>query len=78
MLGLVRGGQAKAYPVRILNWHEIAIDRIGEESIAIAYYLLCGTRVAFLAHTAGRRLIFGVIGDAEDSIAVRGVQPASS
>ena len=29
ILGIVQNGQAKAYPIKILNWHEIVNDRIG-------------------------------------------------
>src|SRR5207249_510627 len=37
VLGLVRNGAVKAYPVRILNWHEIVNDRFGDEPIAVTY-----------------------------------------
>ena len=29
ILGIVQNGQAKACPIKILNWHEIVNDRIG-------------------------------------------------
>jgi hypothetical protein len=62
VLGLVRAGQARAYPVAIMNWHEIVNDRIGAESIAVTYCPLCGTGVAFRSRAAGRDLTFGVSG----------------
>ena len=37
VLALVRNGISKAYPLRILNWHEIVNDRFGDEGIVIAY-----------------------------------------
>jgi hypothetical protein len=32
VLGLVRGGEAKAYPIRIMSLHEIVNDRLDGES----------------------------------------------
>ena len=48
VLGIVRGGIAKAYPVRILNWHEIVNDAFGTERIAVTFCPLCGTGMAYL------------------------------
>ena len=36
VLGLVHNGAVKAYPVRILNWHEIVNDRFGVASSVVA------------------------------------------
>jgi hypothetical protein len=62
VLGLARDGQAKAYPIAIMNWHEIVNDRVAEESIAVTYCPLCGTGVAFVAGADARRRSFGVSG----------------
>ncbi len=61
VLGVHRNGEARAYPVRILNWHEIVNDRIGGEPVVISYCPLCGTGIGFLAEADGRRT-FGVSG----------------
>ncbi len=53
LLGLVRGGVARAYPVSILNWHEVVNDRIAGEAVAVTYCPLCGSGVAFDAQVAG-------------------------
>ncbi len=37
LIGVVEGGVAKAYPLRILTWHEVVNDTIGEKSIAVTY-----------------------------------------
>jgi len=37
VIGVLRAGQAKAYPVRILSWHEVVNDRLGEEALAVTY-----------------------------------------
>lgn len=63
MLGLARGGIARAYPVRILNWHEVVNDQLGSEAIAVTYCPLCGTGMAFDARVGGKEpSSFGVSG----------------
>ena len=62
VLGIARNGIVRAYPVRILNWHEIVNDQLGGEPIAITYCPLCGTGMAFNARVKGRELSFGVSG----------------
>ena len=62
VLGLVRNGVAKAYPVPIMNWHEIVNDEFGGERVAVTYCPLCGTGVAFKSSAGGKNLSFGVSG----------------
>lgn len=62
VLALKRNGIAKAYPLRILNWHEIVNDRFGDEGIIITYCPLCGSGTASEAKVAGEFLQFGVSG----------------
>ncbi len=58
----LEGGQPKAYPIRILNWHEVVNDQVGGQPVAITYCPLCGTGMAFDPHVGGNRLTFGVSG----------------
>ena len=37
VLGVVYGGVAKAYPIKILNWHEVVNDRIAGKAIAVSW-----------------------------------------
>jgi hypothetical protein len=63
VLALARNGVARAYPVRILNWHEIVNDQIGGDAIAVTYCPLCGTGMAFDARLGGKQpASFGVSG----------------
>lgn len=62
VLAITRHGISKAYPIRIMNWHEIVNDRFGEESIVVTYCPLCGSGIAFKADVAGKSLKFGVSG----------------
>ncbi len=47
ILGIVIQDKARAYPVRIMNWHEIVNDHIGGKSFVISYCPLCGSGMAF-------------------------------
>ena len=59
VLGIYLNGEAKAYPVDILNWHEIVNDRFAKENIVVTYCPLCGTGMAFQSDTENG---FGVSG----------------
>ena len=62
VLGLSIGGDSRAYPIRIMNWHEVVNDHFGKQPVVVTYCPLCGTGVAFAARVAGRELDFGVSG----------------
>lgn len=62
VLGIVRNGVAKAYPIAILNWHEVVNDDFAGEPIVVTFCPLCGSGVAFQAREQRRRLVFGVSG----------------
>ena len=62
IVGINMDGIAKAYPISILNWHEIVNDEINGQHFAITYCPLCGTAVAFDASIDGKVTEFGVSG----------------
>lgn len=62
ILGVYLNGIAKAYPIGILNWHEIVNDLFAEQAIVITYCPLCGSGVAFVAIIDGIATTFGVSG----------------
>jgi len=62
ILGLIVNGEAKAYPIRILNWHELVNDSVGGKDVLVSYCPLCGTGMAFDATIDKRRILFGVSG----------------
>jgi hypothetical protein len=37
VIGVVRKGEARAYPLRILNWHEVVNDKVADRSVAVSY-----------------------------------------
>jgi len=62
VLAIEIDGVAKAYPIRILDWHEIVNDRIGGQRLAVTYCPLCGTGVVFASNAGEGALVFGVSG----------------
>jgi Protein of unknown function (DUF3179) len=62
VIGLVQGGVAKAYPLRILNWHEVVNDAIGTTPVAVTYCPLTGSGVVYDRTANGRTHWFGVSG----------------
>lgn len=55
-------GHARAYPVAILNYHEIVNDEIGGRPVAITYCPLCGSGLVFERTFDGEAVEFGVSG----------------
>ncbi|MCH8474975.1 MAG: DUF3179 domain-containing protein [Opitutales bacterium] len=62
VLGFSHAGEHRAYPFRILIWHEIVNDTIGDLPIAPTYCPLCGTAMVFDREVDGQTLTFGVSG----------------
>ena len=62
VLGIVHNGIARAYPVRILVWHEIVNSEFDGEPVVITFCPLCGTGLAFSAVVDRRIFDFGVSG----------------
>ncbi len=62
IFGLVINGEARAYPKRILAWHEFFTDDINEQSIAGVYCTLCGTVIIYDAVHEGVKHQLGTSG----------------
>ncbi len=63
VFGVVAGGAARAYPLRILAWHEMLNDTVGDEPITLSYCTLCGSGVLYQTRTpAGSAYTFGTSG----------------
>ena len=62
VLGITHGGRSKAYPVKILNRHEIVNDWLDHQPVVVTFCPLCGSGVAFSAGVDGKELTFGVSG----------------
>lgn len=62
VLGVYFKGLAKAYPISILNWHEIVNDKFKAEPVSITYCPLCGSGMAYSGEIDGKITTFGVSG----------------
>lgn len=62
VLAVEIGGEARAYPVQILMWHEIVNDTISGIPIAVTYCPLCNSAVAYDRRVGKRVLTFGTSG----------------
>jgi len=62
IVGVIINGKARAYPIKILNWHEIINDSFEEESIAVTWCPLTKSAVVFDRAVDGQILEFGVSG----------------
>jgi hypothetical protein len=60
------GAPARAYPVRVLHYHEIVNDVIDDQPIAVTWCPLCGSAIVYDATVDGRALEFGVSGKLAD------------
>ena len=47
VFGIAINGDARAYPLRILDWHEMANDVVGDVPVSLAYCTLCGAAIAY-------------------------------
>ncbi|MDF1583797.1 MAG: DUF3179 domain-containing protein [Methyloprofundus sp.] len=62
VIGIHYKGISKAYPINVLNWHEIVNDQFNDEPIVITFCPLCGSGMAFSAKINGKAHTFGVSG----------------
>lgn len=59
---LTIGNDTRFYPFRILNWHEIVNDTLGEKPVAITYCPLCATAIVYDRTVSRGVSEFGVSG----------------
>jgi hypothetical protein len=62
VVGMNVNGDWKAYPLRILTWHEIVNDEIGGVPVSVTFCPLCNAVLAFDRRVGDRVLDFGTTG----------------
>lgn len=63
VFGVSVRGEARAYPLRILDWHEMVNDVVGGEPVTLSYCTLCGSGVLYATRGAdGGERTFGTSG----------------
>jgi hypothetical protein len=79
VVGVVLDGHARAYPLSIMNWHEVANDRLAGRDILVVYNPLADAVTAFDVSVAGEVREFGFSGLVYQSAALiydRGETPS--
>ncbi|MBT6731705.1 MAG: DUF3179 domain-containing protein, partial [Acidiferrobacteraceae bacterium] len=67
VITLVLGDTAKAYPLRVLTWHEIVNDTMGDIPVAVTYCPLCNAAIVFDRRVGNQVLDFGPTGSLRHS-----------
>lgn len=67
VVALEVNGDARAYPLQILTWHEIVNDEIGDVPVSVTFCPLCNSAIAFDRRLDGEILEFGVSGNLRNS-----------
>ncbi|MGB3687098.1 MAG: DUF3179 domain-containing protein [Ornithinimicrobium sp.] len=62
VLSLTIDSATRAYPLRVMTWHEIVNDTLGGVPVAVTYCPLCNSGVAFERDLDGEVLTFGTSG----------------
>ena len=62
VFGLAYNGDARAYPKRVLAWHEMFIDVIGGQEYAGVYCTLCGALILYRTDFNGEQHQLGTSG----------------
>lgn len=67
VVGVSVGGETRAYPVRMLHWHEIVNDVVGGTPIVVTWSPWSGGVAVYSRRLAGEELVFGFSGLLHDS-----------
>ena len=62
VIALEIGGDARAYPLQILTWHEIVNDVVGEVPVIVTFCPLCNAAITFDRRLDGQAYEFGTSG----------------
>jgi hypothetical protein len=54
VFGVLINSDARAYPLRIANWHEMVNDTVGGVPVSLAYCTLCGAGILYDDRVPGR------------------------
>lgn len=62
VFGIEVNGDVRAYPKRILAWHEMFVDNVGGISVCGVYCTLCGTVILYNTEVSGKNYELGTSG----------------
>lgn len=67
IISLEINGDARAYPLRVMTWHEIVNDTVGSQPVVVTYCPLCNSAIVFDAVVNGEIHTFGTTGKLRNS-----------
>lgn len=67
VIGLSIDGDARAYPLQVMTWHEIVNDVVGGKPVTVTYCPLCNAAIVFDAKVDEKILTFGTTGKLRNS-----------
>ena len=62
VIGVVVNGDVRAYPIRIIAWHEMVNDTVGGLPVSLSYCTLCGSAILYDGRVGGEVFRFGTSG----------------
>ncbi|KAA3656034.1 MAG: DUF3179 domain-containing protein, partial [Chloroflexi bacterium] len=62
VIALEINGDARAYPLHVITWHEIVNDTVGDEPVVVTFCPLCNSAIVFERVVDGEVVEFGVSG----------------
>lgn len=62
VVGFSINGDARAYPLRVLTWHEIVNDTVGGKPVTVTYCPLCNAAIVFDRRLGDKLFDFGTTG----------------
>jgi hypothetical protein len=62
VIGVAINGDVRAYPRRIIDWHEMVNDTVGGVPVSLAYCTLCGSAILYDGRLDGQVYRFGTSG----------------
>lgn len=62
VIGVEINGDVRAYPRRIIDWHEMVNDTVGGAPVSLAYCTLCGSAILYDGRVADAVFRFGTSG----------------
>lgn len=62
VFGVFLNNEARAYPLKIMDWHEMVNDVVGGRAFTIPYCTLCGSAILYDTEIEGQTFTFGSSG----------------
>ena len=62
VFGVAVNGERRACSKRVLAWHEMALDTLGDVELTVVYCTLCGTVIPYESVVDGEHITFGTSG----------------